>query len=240
MTKTLLAATVALASLAGATANAASITVSQFDIAEFNTRAAGGVIEDFETYGGGAWNDATVTNVGMFRTLGGSGSGTTCVAIEGSPCTTLAIQDSAPRSEGGVGEINGQGNLVPLNGTRSLSSADTLGLVWTVATRANSLFTGVVFALRDVADISGTIFTITAGDATRTLTAQANNNKKLVVIDFGGAFSDASIKMQTARNDAFTIDGATINPAPVPLPAAGLLLVGGLGALGALRKRKIE
>jgi hypothetical protein len=37
-------------------------------------------------------------------------------------------------------------------------------------------------------------------------------------------------------NDDFTLAGFTV--APVPVPAAGLMLIGGLGALGLARKRK--
>jgi hypothetical protein len=37
-------------------------------------------------------------------------------------------------------------------------------------------------------------------------------------------------------NDDFTLKGATV--APVPLPAAGLLLVGGIGGLAALRRKR--
>jgi hypothetical protein len=37
-------------------------------------------------------------------------------------------------------------------------------------------------------------------------------------------------------NDDFTLSGFTV--APVPVPAAGLLLIGGLGALGLMRKRR--
>jgi hypothetical protein len=37
-------------------------------------------------------------------------------------------------------------------------------------------------------------------------------------------------------NDDFTLSGFTV--APVPLPAAGLMLIGGMAALGGMRKRK--
>lgn len=233
MKNAILATGVALATLVGTAASAATISIKTFDIAKFNTVAAGGVVEDFESYSGGTWDSANVTKVGTFMSMGGVGSGSTCGTLGGAPCTTLAIQDA-----NAVGDINGQGNLVPLNGTKSLNSNDTLGLIWNVFTNPGSLFSGVVFGLRDAADIAGTTFRVSVNGAMQELTAQTNGNRKLVAIDFGGSFSSATIQMMTARNDAFTIDGATVMPAPVPLPAAGLLLVGGLGALGALRRRK--
>lgn len=232
MKNAILATGVALATLVGTAAGAATISISTFEISDFDTRSAGGVVEDFESYAGGTWNNATVTRVGTFASIGGTGSGSTCGTLGAAPCTSLAIQDSSA-----VGAINGQGNLVPLAGTKALNSNDTLGLIWNVFTTPGSLFSGVVFGLRDAADIRGTTFRVTTNDgSTATLTAQSNNNTKLVAIDFGGRVSGATIEMTTAQNDAFTIDGATISP--VPIPAAGFLLVGGLGALGALRARK--
>lgn len=220
---------IAASAFIAGSAQAATISISTFTDAQFTALSSGGIVEDFESYQNVRWVDGTGTNVGTFSTLGGSGSGTVCQANTGRPCTTLAIQR---------GSNSGQGNLVPFDGVQALSSNDTLGIAWNAFTRAGTLFSQVVFGLRDAADIRNTVFTITAGGQTTTLSPGGNNNGRLVVINFGENVSSALIEMRTTRNDGFTLDGATIIPSPVPLPASSLLLLGGLAALGAAARRK--
>lgn len=231
--KTVFAASLAFATLVGMTAQATTINISTFDIDDFDAITTGGVIEDFEGFNSGTFATGTSTKVGTFSSTGGTGSGSVCNAQSGGNCQDLFISDTAR---------SGQGNLVPLEGTKSLSSNDTNGIFWNVANAAGGVFNKIVFALRDAADIRNTVFTVRAGDGTTaTLTGQANNNQQLVVIDLGASFSSATVSLfNNQTNDGFTIDGATVvnDLAPVPVPAAGLLLIGGLGALGAMRARK--
>lgn len=230
MKKSVFAAGIALATLIGASASAATISLSVFDINDFNNVSSGGTVEDFESYAGANWDPTTVTNVGTFTSTGGTGSGSVCNAQSGGNCQSLFINDTV---------LSGQGNLVPLDGTKALSSNDTNGIFWNVFDNiTGNDFSRIVFGLRDAADINGTIFTIETDDgSTATLQAQANNNEKLVVIDLGGLFSNATVAMfNNKANDGFTIDGATVSA--VPLPAAGWMLIAGVGGLAAMRRRQ--
>ncbi|ABD53722.1 VPLPA-CTERM sorting domain-containing protein [Jannaschia sp. CCS1] len=228
--KTLIGA-VALA-LAAGTVNAATITFNTFNIGEFNTAVNGGTVEDFEGFAGGTgWNSSTVTSVGTFAANTGTGSGSVCNTQSGGNCTDLFINDTT---------LSGQGNLVPAGAGNALSSNDTNGIFWDVFLAGNAMFNRIVFAVNDAADLNNTIFTVLTDDgSSATLSGQANGNEQLVVIDLGGMVSSATVSMFNNRtNDGFTIDGAAATVAPVPLPAGAVLLLGGLGALAVMRRRR--
>ena len=121
-TKQFLAALCAITLSFGASAQASSISVATFDLTAFASSMGGNFsLEDFESYSGGALSGPlTGTSVGTFSSLGGVGSGSTCRSNGGGTCSAdLAIQEDG---------INGQGNLIPIAGSRSLNSNDTLGI----------------------------------------------------------------------------------------------------------------
>jgi hypothetical protein len=240
MKTTLLTALLFAASLVSPS-HAATISFETFTPAAFaSATSADSSIETFEGFARGAWNSATVTNVGAFSSVGGTGSGTVCRALVGSArCDGLGLQD---------GVRSGQGNIWPVNGTKALSSSDTFGIVWDAFDKTGRFFNSVVFGVRDAADIRGTTFSVTANGVTQSFTGQADGNSKLFRIAFGADVASATIRLFNTDakgnlrvNDGFTLDGAVLNlsePSPVPLPAALPLLLAALGGLGFVRSRK--
>ena len=239
MNKLIATATAACLALSGA-AHAASITVSAFTIDEFDSVVGSGdfVIEDFEAIGeafvgatgigtSGVVGSSLGTSVGTFSALGGLGDGDTCDQSLGD-CSQLSLFNTDP---------NGQGNLVPYEGIWSLNANDTFGIMWDVFVDGGaSFFNRVVFAMMDAADQGATV-TVTSGDDKVTFNDELNANQQLIVIDFGAPVYGASVEIRsTSLNDSFSIDGASVGV--VPLPAGGLLLLTGFGALALRRRRK--
>ena len=251
---------VAAATLAlGTGAQAASITVQSFSSGAFTGLAKSNtVIEDFETpgaltktfegdgtglgtapnnYGELAAGTALGSKVGSFTGLGGTGKGNTCqnLSIGNATCDNIALQFDST--------LNGQSNILPDEGRWSINAADTKGIAWTAFLPGGREFTSLFFAIRDAADQGAKLTVSVAGadpvEFTELLdngNRLRNNNEQIVFIDFGGTVDFATIRMESSKtNDSFSIDGASITP--VPLPAAGWLMIAGLGGLAALRRR---
>jgi hypothetical protein len=251
ISRTFLAAAATVALTGGAHAN--TITVQAFNSTAFgNLVTSNTVVEDFETPGdlaltfeGGGSGNGTAPNsfgeikagtsigssVGTFTTVGGQGNGSTCQALSvtDNVCDNVGLQFDP--------DVNGQGNIVPDNGQWSVNAADTKGIEWEAELADGREFSSLFFAIRDAADQGGTIFTVAAHGATKTFSNLDNNDEQLFLVDFGGAVSSATVTMTSSRvNDSFTLDGAAITP--VPLPAAGWLMLAGVGGLAAMRRRR--
>ena len=219
-------------------ASATTISISTFDIANFGaaTSTPSFVIQDFEAIGAGMGAGELAgplaTNVGTFAAMGGVGNGGTCQSNSvGGNCTQVALEQGDNSFD--------QGNHVPDNGEWSLNSNDTMGIQWD-AFKGGAAFNRVVFAIKDGGDRPGITLTVSADGASEQIGPNATSGGgKLIVIDFSSKVTMASIFMannQLLPPDSFSIDGASVGL--VPLPATALMLLGGIGAFGAMRRRQ--
>lgn len=236
------------------------VTFEAFDPTNWSSAVGSGVFEDFENAtdanrqfegvprdeGGNLFgelddNGFRSDTVGHFTTLGGIGGGSTCtdnLNLSGSNCDQIALQFDPG--------LNGQGNVLPDDGFWSLNSADTFGIGWTAERGDGGMFQRIVFALTDPADTGGQSLDISLSlDGTNFESLVQENSlpdgaEWLVVLDLPAPTDLAYIEIRTEQGnpgfDGFTIDGTAL--APIPLPASALLLLGGVGALVAMRRRR--
>lgn len=167
------------------------------------------------------------TSVGTFETLGGTGTGESLVGSG----TNLSLKTAAS------GTAYGRSNTAP-GGAWWLDSNDTFGVGWSVS--SGYAFDQVAFVLSDAADVGATLSVSVNGNFLANILNQGNGDRILVMISFTAPVLSADVEMRNDRlNDGFGIDDAVVGRvAHVPLPAAGLLLLGGIAGLAALRRRR--
>ncbi len=230
--------------LSSGAAQAASISVSSFSAADYMTQfglLGPVVVENFEGFAEGNVNGLP-TAVGTFTTLGGKGSGGTVTDADpgfpgGNDGTQLAIRD---------GNVYGRSSTTSiLSGKASddkfLDSNDTWGIKWLVD--IGSMFDRLIFTLTDATDQKATITISAPGADPVFFKGKGDGNRQLIVVDFGGAVSSAHITLANTDkdgkpklNDGFSIDDIAVSA--VPLPAPALMLIAGLGALAAFRRKR--
>jgi hypothetical protein len=192
-------------------------------------------VETFKDYK--AWNGSSGTGnpqntkVGSFTSFGPAGSGHSVVGNGGQ----LQVRNDDTMPWGRFGTDMGA------LGGNWLDSNDNFGMRWEISGLGK--FNTLAFFLLDAADVGGK-FSIKVGDTLFSDIAGAdgklqNGNIHFVRILLSEAVSALTVELMHDRtNDGFGIDGAAVALAPVPLPPAALLLVGGIAGLAGLRRRR--
>lgn len=174
----------------------------------------------------------TVQDFDRIGNCGGGGS------VVGNGCSAIVKTD--PNAPDAFGRFD------PL-GDYWIDSQDINELKWTV--RSPTAFTALTFALTDAHDQRNSFFTMSFDDGGSwtsiwdVATQQSNANLYWLSVDFAQSLTEVSFLFSTKVTpgfDGYGISALTVSPAlaPVPVPAAGLLLVSGAMLMAGLRRRK--
>lgn len=193
--------------------------------------------ENFESYtpvpkGGGSGDSTPILNspIGLITTDTDSTCGGSCDA---------PMHESLIRSESGHGRYN-----TTENGANWLDSNDNGGINFDIFGLGE--FNSLSFFLTDVDDVGPVTFSMNVDNQDFDIAGmifggdkQMNGALSYVRFTFDEMVSTLSLNLNIDGGDGFGIDDIRVaNVAAVPVPAAGLLMLGALGGLGALRRKR--
>lgn len=139
----------------------------------------------------------------------------------------------------GADGVFGRYNVSP-GGLNWLDSNDREGIDWSFDAQGGLTFRKLAFFLTDLDDVGNILFNISVNGAQAVALPGSepggNGQLHLITLLFDRPVSAFDIRMVNGTGDGFGLDGARL--AAVPLPAAGLLLLGVLGGLAALARRR--
>jgi hypothetical protein len=169
------------------------------------------------------------TNLGSFS---GYGEAVRSGASQVRPKDRIVVRTSADA-------VFGRYNVTP-GGSNWLDSNDREGIDWTFSTPGSLSFQRLAFFLTDLDDVGSVVFSIAlnGGAAVARPVTEAAGNARLHLITmlFDEPVKTFTMRMVSGSTDGFGLDGA--RAAAVPLPAAGLLMLGALGGIMALVRRR--
>jgi hypothetical protein len=194
------------------------------------------IFESFENIATGTRNPDTL--VGSFAGFGTAGSGDTAV-----DCGS-GLGDGAC-----VKPLGTAGGRYATDGANWLDSNDMNGIEWTIPGangKPTNAVTAIAFLLTDIDDVGSLQFAIEVSSG-ELLASEVNSDGvgtrpepdatlHLVEIGFTAPVELVQITMTNGNGDGFGIDSVGMNV--VPLPAAGWMLLAGIGGLVAMKRRR--
>ena len=181
-------------------------------------------------------NTTVVTGLGTFTGIGPGETplGNLTNDSQVQPFAGVVVRTNTPNP---FGRFN-----VTHSGANWLDSNDMAGILWTLAAPVGHVFDKIAFLLTDLDDVNNVKFGISANGQTPVFRPGAlnlgNGALTLVTMSFGEPVDFLQISMTNGLGDGFGFDGARASFAPVPVPASGLLLLGGVGLFAALKRRR--
>ncbi len=178
------------------------------------------------------------TNVGTFTSILPDGTG----GSNRAPDDAAIIRSNADENNNGApnyGRYDADNGFA--EGANFIDSNDNTGIRLSTASGDFGGFNRISFILTDLDDVGGVNFGIWAGgvDATASATnnffQRGNGDIFLATLSFSSFVSDVTVDLTIDPGDGFGADSFAISA--VPLPAPLLMLLTGLSALGAVRRR---